>query len=524
VLAKGDDPPQPPAAAAERRSLWPECHSLWHSARMTTAITRNGKVSGDIVGGVTRFLGIPYAASPTGALRFAAPAPPQQWDGVRECRAFGPTPPKPDYAAPFDTILPEPNIPGDDWLNLNVWTPDLAGSAPVMVFIHGGAFANGNSAVPMYDGHAFARDGVVLVTINYRLGVDGFALLPDAPPNRGLLDQVAALEWVRDNIAAFGGDPANVTIFGESAGAMSVTTLLGMPRARGLFAKVIAQSGAASVGADPKDARLITGELSAALGFEATAASVAQTDLGKLIAAQAAVRDALAAGPDPARFGPSIVATSMAFVPVVDGDIVPVQPLAALAAGSGADVTLLAGTNTEEFRLFLVPTGMAAMITPEVLPVVAGGLGVGPAVVDLYQANRPGASGGDVLSALITDRFFRLPLFAAAEARLAAGGPAPTYLYEFAWRSPVLDLGAAHAIELPFVFDNLDAADAAGILGPEAPRELAAAVHATWIRFAATGDPGWQPFDASYPVMTWDGERAAVVSDPRGDERRSWAS
>jgi para-nitrobenzyl esterase len=490
---------------------------------MTTAITRYGVVSGEIVDGITRFLGIPYAASPTGALRFQAPVPPARWDGVRECREFGPTPPKPDYAAPFDTLLPEPNIPGDNWLNLNVWTADLAASAPVMVFIHGGAFANGNSAVPMYDGHAFARDGVVLVSINYRLGVDGFALLPDAPPNRGLLDQIAALEWVRDNIAAFGGDPANVTIFGESAGAMSVATLLGMPRASGLFARAIAQSGAAQAGADPQDARLITGELSTALGFEATAASLTDTDLGKLVAAQAAVRDALAVGPDPARFGPSIVATSMAFLPVVDGDILPVHPMAALAAGAGADVALLAGTNTEEFRLFLVPTGMAAMITPEVLPAVAGGLGVDPAVVARYQAGRPGASAGDVLCALVTDRYFRVPTFAVAEARIAAGGLAPTYLYEFGWRSPVLDLGAAHAIELPFVFDNLAAADAAGILGSEAPEALAAAVHATWVRFAATGDPGWQPFDASYPVMTWDGERAEVVLDPRGEERRSWA-
>ncbi len=296
-------------------------------------------MSGESTGGVTRFLGIPYAASPTGPLRFKAPVPPAPWDGVRACTEFGPTPPKPDYVAPFDTLLPEPNVPGDDWLTLNVWTPDPGGSAPVMVWIHGGAFSNGNSAVRMYDGHAFARDGVVLVSINYRLGVDGFALLPDAPPNRGLLDQVAALEWVRDNIAAFGGDPANVTIFGESAGAMSVTTLLGMPRARGLFGKVIAQSGAAQVGADPHDAQLVTGELSRVLGFDASAATLADLDLDKLIAAQAAVRDAMAAAPDPARWGASIVATSMAFIPVIDGDVLPVHPLAALAAGQGSDVT-----------------------------------------------------------------------------------------------------------------------------------------------------------------------------------------
>ena len=480
-------------------------------------------MSGDSTGGVTRFLGIPYAASPTGPLRFKAPEPPAPWDGVRVCTEFGATPPKPDYVAPFDTLLPEPNVPGDDWLTLNVWTPDPGGSAPVMVWIHGGAFSNGNSAVRMYDGHAFARDGVVLVSINYRLGIDGFALLPDAPPNRGLLDQVAALEWVRDNIAAFGGDPANVTIFGESAGAMSVSTLLGMPRARGLFGKVIAQSGAAQVGADPRDAQLVTGELSQILGFEASAATLADLDLDKLIGAQAAVRDAMAAAPDPARWGESIVATSMAFIPVIDGDVLPVHPLAALAAGQGSDVTLMAGTNTEEFRLFFVPNGMAAMVTTGTLPVFLGALGISPETAAVYEANRPSASAGDVLCALVTDRFFRNPTFAAAQARLAAGGAAQTYLYEFAWPSPVQGLGAAHAIEIPFVFDNLAAPDAQTAIGTEPPADLAATMHAAWIRFAATGDPGWQPFNATYPVMTFGAPGGpAVVLDPRADERASW--
>jgi len=491
---------------------------------MTTAITSSGKVSGELTGGVIRFLGIPYAASPTGPLRFAAPQPPAPWDGVRECHAFSATPPKPDYAAPFNTLLPEPSIPGDDWLSLNVWTPDLTASLPVMVWIHGGAFSNGNSAVPMYDGHAFARDGVVLVSINYRLGVDGFALLPDAaaPANRGLLDQVAALEWVRDNIAGFGGDPDKVTIFGESAGAMSVTTLLGMPGAHGLFARVIAQSGAAQAGADPRDARLVTGELGAALGIEATAASLAEIEVDKLIAAQATVRDALAAAPDPARFGPTIVAYSMAFVPVVDGDVLPVHPLTALAGGAGADVALLTGTNAEEFRLFFVPSGLAGMLTDETLPGFLGALGLSPEVAALYRANRPGASAGDLLCALMTDKFFRLPMLAVAEAR--TGGPAPTYLYEFAWQSQVQGLGAAHALEIPFVFDNLGAADAQTAIGMGAPAALAEQMHSAWISFASSGDPGWQPFDASYPVMTFGGQQAGVVLDPRGDERRSWSA
>ena len=489
---------------------------------MTTVNTKQGAVRGEIVGGVTRFLGIPYAASPTGALRFAAPQPPATWSGVRDCVSFGATPPKPAYTAPFDVLLSEPDVPGDDWLNLNVWTADLAGAAPVMVWIHGGAFANGNNAVPMYDGHAFARDGVVLVSINYRLGIDGFAYLPDAPANRGLLDQVAALEWVRDNIAAFGGDPANVTIFGESAGAMSVTTLLGMPRARGLFAKVIAQSGAAQVGAAPGDARLVTGELSKVLGVEATAASLAGLDLDQVVSAQAAVRDAFALAPDRARWGASVVDTAMAFVPVIDGESLPVHPLAALAAGEGADVPLLAGTNAEEFRLFFVPTGMAAMVSDETLPGFLMALGIGADVAAVYRANRSAASAGDVLCALVTDRFFRLPTLAAAQARLGAGGPAPTYLYEFGWRSPAQDLGAAHAVEIAFVFDNLAAADASGLLGDEPPSALAADMHAAWIRFALTGDPGWQPFDASSPVMTFGGDSAGLVLDPRGDERRAW--
>ena len=490
---------------------------------MATATTQYGAVRGAVADGVTRFLGIPYAASPTGPLRFAAPEPPSTWTGTRDCTAFGATPPKPCYVAPFDTLLPEPDIPGDDWLTLNVWTPDLAGRAPVLVWIHGGAFSNGNSAVAMYDGYPFARDGVVLVSINYRLGIDGFALLPDAPPNRGLLDQIAALAWVRDNIAAFGGDQASVTIFGESAGAMSVMTLLGMPRARGLFARAIAQSGAAQAGADPSDARLVTGELSTVLGFDATAASLAGLPLDKLIAAQATVRDAMGAAPDPARWGASVVSTSMAFIPVVDGDVLPQHPLAALAAGHGANVPLLAGTNTEEFRLFAVPNGLAAAITADALPVVLGMLGVGPQTAARYQANRPGASPGDVMCALITDKFFRNPLFAAAEARAAAGSAA-SYLYEFGWRSQVQDLGAAHAVEIPFVFDNLTSRDAQLAIGANPRTDLAAEMHAAWIRFAATGDPGWRPFDASYPVMTFgaaDGP-GTVVLDPRGDERRSW--
>ncbi|HEY2553415.1 MAG TPA: carboxylesterase family protein [Streptosporangiaceae bacterium] len=486
-----------------------------------TVAASHGLVRGQVRDGVSSFLGIPYAASPTGQLRFAAPAPPQPWTGVRDASAFSATPPKPSYPPPFDVLLPEPDIDGDEWLTLNVWTPDPgAAGLPVMVWIHGGAFANGNSAVGSYDGHAFARDGVVLVSINYRLGVDGFALLPDAPPNRGLLDQVAALEWVRDNIAAFGGDPANVTVVGESAGAMSIATLLAMPRASGLFAKAITQSGAAQAAADPADAALVAKELGLVLGLDPTRESLAGVSRPALIAAQAAVRDALSAQPDPARFGASIVASSMPFIPVIDGDVVPEHPLTAIAAGAGSGLPLLTGTTTEEMRLFLVPTGAAALITDEVLAALLGGLRISPATASLYQRNRPGAEAGDVLAAILTDQYFRMPALAIAQAR--AAGPAPTYLYEFAWRSPQAGLGACHSLEIPFVFDNLAAPDAEPALGADAPQQLADLMHAAWISFARDGDPGWPAFDQSYPVMVFGSGDCAVQLDPRADERKSW--
>jgi para-nitrobenzyl esterase len=484
--------------------------------------TTHGTLRGQLRDGVASFLGIPYAASPTGRLRFQAPAPPEPWRWIRDAAAFGPTPPKPDYPPPFDTLFAEPSIAGDEWLNLNVWTPDpLSSGLPVMVWIHGGAFANGNSAIPLYDGHAFARDGVVLVSINYRLGVDGFAVLPGAPANRGLLDQIAALEWVRDNISAFGGDPGNVTIFGESAGGMSVTTLLAMPAAAGLFARAIAQSGAAQAAAAPADAALVTAELGKALhtGPGLTADALARVDLAALNAAQAAVRDALAASPDPARFGPSIVASTMPFIPVIDGESLPEHPLAGIAAGRGSEIPVLIGTNADEFRTFLVPSGMADLVTEDVLSAMAGAVGADKDVIAAYRAGRPGASAGDLLAALLTDRYFLLPALAVAEARVQ--GPAPTFCYQFAWQHP--QVGAGHGLDVPFVFDNLSAEGAELVTGTGAPQDVAEEMHAAWIRFAADGEPGWAAYDTNRrPVMIFDAGGARVQEDPRGDEREIW--
>ena len=224
----------------------------------TVVRTRQGAVRGTMDEGMAVFKGIPYAAPPFGSLRFQPPRPAEPWDGVREALNYGPTVTKPPYFPPFDAILPEPAIAGEDCLNLNIWTPDPGKvGLPVMVWIHGGAFANGTGAILTYNGSRFARDGVVCVTINYRLGVDGFLYLGDGNANLGLLDQVAALTWVQENIEAFGGDPNNVTIFGESAGGMSIGTLLSMPLAKGLFRRVIAESGAGHHVISPATAQII---------------------------------------------------------------------------------------------------------------------------------------------------------------------------------------------------------------------------------------------------------------------------
>ncbi len=227
---------------------------------------KDGAIRGKAESGLTAFLGIPYAAPPFGANRMLPPQPVTAWEGERDATAFGPTVPKGDYPPQYARLFPEVVIPGEDCLNLNVWTPDPNGAGlPVLVWIHGGSFMNGSGSVADYNGAAFARHGVVCVTINYRLSAEGFLYLGDGVANLGLLDQLAALRWVQANIAAFGGDPARVTVAGESAGAMSVTTLLSMPLAEGLFAQAIAESGAAAHTITPDVARKVAGFLAEAL-------------------------------------------------------------------------------------------------------------------------------------------------------------------------------------------------------------------------------------------------------------------
>jgi len=485
--------------------------------------TKQGVVRGRMVEGVATFKGIPYAAPPFGANRFQPPRPVERWDGVREALSYGPTVPKPPYFPPFDVLIPEPAIPGEDCLNLNIWTPDVRRAGlPVMVWIHGGAFSNGSGAVPQYDGSRFARDGVVCVTINYRLGADGFLYLGDGIANLGLLDQIAALIWVQENIAAFGGDSDNVTIFGESAGAFSVSTLLSMPRAWGLFRRVIAQSGAGHHVISPATAQRVGQYLAEKLGVEATSEAIAAAPVDRLLQAQVELSGDAFANPDPVRWG-EVAGNLMPFEPVIDGDILPTRPIDSIVGGAGAGVDVIIGTNTDEEMLFMVPNGAINYITEDMLAgtVAAYGLPVSETIAT-YRAIRPDASAGELLSAIVTDWFFRIPAIRLAEAHAQSTGA--TYMYEFAWRSPGFGgkLGACHGLEIPFVFDTLDKEGFEVLLGDDAPQQLADAMHAAWVAFAKVGDPGWQRFDLSRRVTMRFDRRQELVDDPRSEERRLW--
>jgi para-nitrobenzyl esterase len=484
--------------------------------------TGSGSVRGRVEHDVAVFRGIPFAAPPVGALRFQAPRPAPGWDGVREADVFGPPPPQATLGLPATAAPPPARHDPTDWLTLNVWTPDPATTGlPVMVWIYGGAYRMGSSAQPEYDAGALARHGVVVVTANHRVGIDGYAQLDGAPANRALLDQVATLRWVQDEIAAFGGDPGNVTVFGESAGAGAIAGLMVMPTAAGLFTRAVAQSVPGTY-FTPALARDVSAELAASLELPPTAAAFGEVTTDRLLSALRGLDQRMRTVH---RWG-MLSHTPTPFSPVVDGEVLPTDPWTGLAAGAGRDVALMVGHNRDEWRLFLVTAGRAGAVDDEMATTAMEVFGPGPFAVDRVRTAFPDAGAEELYLLVRSDRMFRIPSLHLAAAQTAGGGRA--HLYELTWPAPTSPaLGACHGLDIPLVFGNFGQG-LAGLLIGDPPGddavEISAQMQAAWTAFARDGEPGWPPYDeARRLTRVFDiGERGGIMAYPEEASHRLW--
>jgi len=476
------------------------------------ATVEQGQLRGTRAGTVAVFKRVPYAANPfLAATRFQAPQPVTAWSGVRDATEYGPMPPQPSRA-------PTGGLAGAaDDLTLNIWAPTDARNAPVMVWFPGGAYYRVDAAEGWYDGSSFARQGIVVVTVNYRVGIDGFMAVEGMPFNRGLLDSVAALQWVKRNIAAFGGNANDVTIAGQSAGAQNVMLLMGMPAAQGLFHKAIAESPPQNH-FTPEQAQRIAAATASTLKVAPTAQALAAVPMPDLIAGvEVMVKDLR----DRAKWGP--IGGQPPYLPVVDGKVLTAPPLAALKSHAQPGVPLLIGCTDEEARLYLVPGGTIDRIPAPAFAGALRGARLPANAEGVYAQVRPNASPGDMLAALESDGTFRIPSLRYAEQRVAAG--APVWFYNFSWPSPGFGgrLGAAHVVDVPFAFNTLATKQAAPFLSGPGYQPLADEMHGRWARFVKTGDAGWPRYElTTRPTMRFD-STSTVVADPLAERRKLWA-
>ncbi|MFN3586635.1 MAG: carboxylesterase/lipase family protein [Moraxellaceae bacterium] len=497
--------------------------------QVTTAV---GRIEGRAVGPVEVFRGIRYGQPLSGLSRIRAPQPVAPWQGVFDAGRFAP-------GAPQEALsMMAVGETGDDCLALNVWRPaQRHRRLPVMVWIHGGGFATGASHQPLYDATALARDNdVIVVTLNYRLGILGFGAWSAWPElagdsNVGLRDQILALRWVQAHIADFGGDPAQVTVFGESAGGMSIACLMASPAARGLFQRAIIQSGSPDHVVTPGEAGRITARFVEAAGGDPRACL--EGELDGIVAAQRAcfsttVNRGLHASPLP-QFG-------MTLLPMLGDDILPQHPLEAALQGVGADIPLLTGTTLDEWRFFyMAPQAMGrgeprpepdeARLQHEFERVLPGR---GAAMLARYRALLPGVGNAELFCAFETDRMFRLPTIRLAEARFAHKAATWHYLFDWpcAWNRR---MRSCHVIDIPFVFGITEQPTGQFFTGGgESAARLSAAVRAAWAAFAhghmpvAPGWPAWPPYEAGQRLTLRIGEQAAVLVDPEAERRQSW--
>lgn len=510
------------------------------AATRSVVDTQYGKFAGSLEGQALAFHGVPYGASTAGSNRFMPPAPPAPWSGVRGApknRIIAPqedpTPAPPRPPSPFDAILggisTADATESEDCLNFDIWTPALdGGKRPVMVWLHGGGFGIGAGSLPAYNGARLSTTGdVVVVNVTHRLNVLGYLDLSPAGQDfaasgmAGMLDIVLALEWVRDNIERFGGDPGNVMIFGESGGGGKVGILMAMPKAKGLFHRAAIQSGAMRRVMEMPEAAQLTGALAAELGLRPDQAREMQAvPLSRLMAAHfSSLRK-------------SGMGAMMGFMPVLDGVLLPQHPFDPVASPLSADIPLIIGSNMTETTLFAQGDLLAFDLDAEGLKgrlVAMMGTTTGNAALDLYKSLYPSDTPADLYFKITTDRGAGLASTRVADLK-AAQGRAPVFLYEFHFTTPVMDgrLRSPHGLEVPMVFNDPDSHTNVALTGGgQRALDMAASMSAAWVAFAHSGRPGtarleWPAYDPIHrSTMIFD-TRSEIHPDPARSIRRFW--